>query len=73
MKFAEFRNLEVSELKRKLVDSHGELMNLRFQRSMGQLKNVRRPSQVRKNIARILTILNEKTKVPQNSIEKKDK
>ncbi|MBI2026490.1 MAG: 50S ribosomal protein L29, partial [Deltaproteobacteria bacterium] len=44
MKLTEIRNLEMSELNRKLVDFRGELVNLRFQRSLGQLQNVRRAS-----------------------------
>lgn len=60
MKAKELRELTVDELKRKLEDLRRELFNLRFQQITHQLKNPIRIRIVRKDIARILTILKEK-------------
>lgn len=60
MKAKELRELTVDELKRKLEDLRRELFNLRFQQITHQLKNPIRIRIVRKDIARILTILREK-------------
>ncbi|MCX8095647.1 MAG: 50S ribosomal protein L29 [Caldisericia bacterium] len=60
MKAKELRELTVDELKRKLEDLRRELFNLRFQQITHQLKNPIRIRIVRKEIARILTILREK-------------
>jgi len=45
---------------RKLDEAHQELFNLRFQYSTGQLKNTARLSQVKREIARLRTILRER-------------
>lgn len=60
MKAKELRELTVDELKRKLEDLRRELFNLRFQQITHQLKNSIRIRIVRKDIAKILTILREK-------------
>lgn len=60
MKAKELRELTVDELKRKLEDLRRELFNLRFQQITHQLKNPIRIRIVRKDIAKILTILREK-------------
>ncbi|MDQ4126831.1 MAG: 50S ribosomal protein L29 [Actinomycetota bacterium] len=60
MKVAEVRELDVEELERRLADTRRELFNLRFQHATGQLENTGQIRQVRKNIARILTVLNQK-------------
>jgi large subunit ribosomal protein L29 len=57
---SELRNLQVGELAAKLDDYHQELFNLRFQKATGQLANTARRKQVRKDIARIKTILRER-------------
>jgi large subunit ribosomal protein L29 len=57
---SELRNLQIGELATKLDDSHQELFNLRFQKATGQLANTSRRKQVRKDIARIKTILRER-------------
>lgn len=62
MKPAELRNYSIEELKKKEKDLRRELFNLRFQLAKGELQNVRRIRAVKKNIARILTIITEKTK-----------
>ena len=45
---------------RKLDEAHQELFNLRFQYSTGQLKNTARLSEVKREIARLRTILRER-------------
>lgn len=57
---SELRNLQIGELATKLDDSHQELFNLRFQKATGQLANTARRKQVRREIARIKTILRER-------------
>jgi len=54
------RNLDDAELTQKLRDSKEELFNLRFQGATGQLENHGRLRAVRKDIARIYTILRER-------------
>jgi large subunit ribosomal protein L29 len=56
----ELRNLDDAELTQKLRDSKEELFNLRFQGATGQLENHGRLRAVRKDIARIYTILRER-------------
>lgn len=60
MKVAELKGLSVDELKAKETDFRKELFNLRFQLAKGELENNQRVRQVRKDIARILTLIVEK-------------
>jgi large subunit ribosomal protein L29 len=60
MKSQEIRSLTNGELANKLDDAHQELFNLRFQNATGQLKNSARTREVRRDIARIMTILRER-------------
>ncbi len=59
-KVEELRNLDDAELASKLRESKEELFNLRFQGATGQLENHGRLRAVRKDIARIYTILRER-------------
>ena len=54
-----------AELAQDLVAAKKELFNLRFQNATNQLDNTSRIKEVRKNIARIQTIITEKEKVAQ--------
>ena len=54
-----------AELNDELVAAKKELFNLRFQNATNQLDNTSRIKEVRKNIARIQTIITEKEKVAQ--------
>ncbi len=56
----ELRELTDEELTEKLRESKEELFNLRFQMATGQLDNNRRLRTVRRQIARIYTVLNER-------------
>ncbi len=53
---AELRELDETELENKLVEARKELFNLRFQAATGRLDNNARVSQVRREIARLLTV-----------------
>ncbi len=57
MKPSEVRELSVVELNEKLVELKEELFNLRFQLAVNQLENPMRIKAVRKDIARIKTVL----------------
>ncbi len=56
----ELRNKSVEELNEELVAAKKELFNLRFQNATNQLDNTSRIKEVRKNIARIQTLIVEK-------------
>ena len=60
MKPAEIRELSVAELNQKLTDLKAELFNLRFQHAINQLDNPLRLQVVRKDIARVKTVIREK-------------
>lgn len=60
MKAAELRNRDAAGLRSELMQLKREQFNLRFQRATGQLENTARVRQVRRDIARIKTILAEK-------------
>jgi large subunit ribosomal protein L29 len=60
MKTAEIRNLSVQELENKLKELKEELFNLRFQHTINQLENPHKIADVKKEIARVKTVLNEK-------------
>jgi large subunit ribosomal protein L29 len=60
MKTAEVRELDVPELEKRIADTRRELFNLRFQHATGQLENTGQLKDVRRNIARLLTVLNQK-------------
>ncbi|MEQ8176774.1 MAG: 50S ribosomal protein L29 [Amphiplicatus sp.] len=60
MKAGEVRDLTPDQLKDKLIQLKKEQFNLRFQRASGQLEKMSRIGEVRKDIARIKTILREK-------------
>lgn len=61
MKARDLRDLSVEELKGKEKDLREELFNLRFQHATGQLENTMRIPQVKRDLARVKTILKEKT------------
>jgi large subunit ribosomal protein L29 len=60
MKTSEIRALSIDELKQKEMDFRKELFGLRFQLSKGELENNKRVSAVRKDIAKMLTVITEK-------------
>ncbi len=60
MKASEFREMTDEELNKQLRDLKTELFNLRFQHTINQLDNPKRIDTVRKDIARVMTILTER-------------
>ena len=61
----ELKSLTVADLQSQLKKKKKELFNLRFQNATNQLDNTSRIKEVRKNIARIQTVITEKAKVAQ--------
>ena len=59
MKSTEIRTLSLEELNEKLADLKAELFNLRFQHAINQLENPMRINIVKKDIARIKTIMQD--------------
>ena len=59
MKPAEIRELSADDLQAKLKEARAELFNLRFQMATSQLDNTARVKQVKKDIARIKTVLRQ--------------
>ena len=62
MKVSELKELAVDELQRKEQDLRKELFNLRFQQATGEIENPMRIREIRKNIARVLTLITERNK-----------
>lgn len=60
MKVNEIRELSVDELNAKLKELKTELFNLRFQLAINQLENTNRIPEVKRDIARVMTVLQEK-------------
>ena len=60
MNAKEIRQMTVEELNAKLKELKGELFTLRFQHAINQLENPHKLVEVKKDIARVMTILHEK-------------
>lgn len=60
VKARELRELSMEELRQKEQDLTAEFFNLKFQHATGQLENTERLPQVRKDLARVKTILRER-------------
>ncbi len=60
MKVTELRDMTADQLQAKLKELKSELFNLRFQHAINQLDNPHRISDVKKDIARVMTVLQEK-------------
>ena len=60
---SELRSKTVEELRQEEVDLRKELFNLNFQKVTGEIENPMRIRHVKKTIARVLTIINEKNRV----------
>jgi large subunit ribosomal protein L29 len=71
MQAYEMRSLTSAEIGQKLDEAYEELFNLRFQRATGQLKNTARKGQLRREIARLKTVLRERELVAWMAQEKK--
>ena len=60
MKAAEIRKMKVAEIQEALTDARHELLNLRFQTITGQMTDTSRIRAIRRDIARMETILRER-------------
>ena len=60
MKRTEINKMTVEELNAQLVELKKELFNLRFQHAVNQLENPHKISEVKHDIARVMTVLNQK-------------
>ena len=60
MKAAELRKMSVGDLEAKLKELKTELFNLRFQHAINQLDNPHKIVDVKRDIARVMTVLNQK-------------
>ena len=60
MKTQDIRNMSPVEITAKVKELRGALLKLRFESAVGQLKNPLKKKEVRKDIARLLTIFKEK-------------
>jgi len=63
MKVAEFRDLQVDELRQREKEMDDQLFRLRIQKSMGQLEAAHKLKQLRRDLARVKTVLREKETV----------
>ena len=61
MKASEARDLTEDQLKDRLLQLRKEQFNLRFQRASGQLEKTARIGEVRRDIARVKTVMRQKT------------
>ena len=62
MKAAELREMSVEALESKLKELKAELFNLRFQHAINQLDNPHKMTEVKHDIARVMTVLREMKK-----------
>jgi len=60
VKVKEFRELSTEQLETKLTELKRELFNLRFQHAINQLENPHKITDVKRDIARVMTVLHEK-------------
>jgi large subunit ribosomal protein L29 len=60
LKSGDIRDLPLDDIERQLVETRQELFNLRFQNATGELDNYMRLKELRRDVARILTIIRER-------------
>ncbi len=60
MKASELRALSIAELRQKERELRKELMDMRFQKSIGRLDNPAKYRQLKRDLARVLTVIREK-------------
>jgi large subunit ribosomal protein L29 len=60
MKASEVHNLKDDELVAKLIDAKQEAFNLRFRHATGELENTSRLGEVRRDVARLLTVARQR-------------
>jgi large subunit ribosomal protein L29 len=69
MEIQEIRQLSIGEIQTEIDDAREELMHLRFQRATGELTDHNRLRITRRNIARLMTVLNELLREEQADVE----
>jgi large subunit ribosomal protein L29 len=67
MKAHEIRQMSEEELQKRILEEKENLSNLRFQKVMGQLENPMKIGHIRKDIARMNTILRERAMQPSKA------
>ena len=67
MKAKELRDLTVAELEAKFKELKSELFHLRFQHAINQLDNPHKIADVKKDIARVMTVLRQKEAEASNN------
>lgn len=67
MRAREIQGLSAAEIQRRLDEAYQELFNLRFQAVTGQLKNSNRLTEVKRDIARLKTVLREREMAEEGS------
>jgi large subunit ribosomal protein L29 len=65
VKANQLRELSKDELEERLTETKEELFNLRFQNATGQIDNYKRIGELRKDVARIKTLLREQELTPE--------
>ena len=68
MKADKFRNMDLGELERQAQDGQEQLFRLRFQMGMGQLEGLKKYRGLRKDRARLLTVIGEKRAAGETAI-----
>jgi large subunit ribosomal protein L29 len=68
MKLREIRDLSEEALRAELNDKKEELMKLRFQQASGELQDFTRLQQMRREIARLYTVLRERQQNPDSEV-----
>jgi|Deesub1362A_J573_1020465.scaffolds.fasta_scaffold02136_10 large subunit ribosomal protein L29 len=71
-KASELRTMTIEELREEEKKLRKELFNLRFQKVTGEIENPMRIRQVKRQIARILTVINEKMREQSSGNDKKN-
>ncbi len=69
MNASELRDQTPDQLREKLTDLKKEAFNLRFQQATGAMENTARMRQVRRDVARVKTVLNEKAAAAAGAAE----
>ena len=67
MKASEMKTMSVSDLEKKLTELKDELFHLRFQLAIKQLDNPHKITAVKRDIARVLTVINEGKKAAEKN------
>ena len=69
MKSSEIREMGLEEIQRKRDDMKEEMFNLRFQHGVGQLENTAKLKQIKRDIARIETLIREQQRADKTEVE----